>query len=222
MTTSSEQRVRDAFLAAGDAAVELLAAPRTTQRWDTPSALEAWDVGGLAGHLGRAVLTVPRYLDAPQPPEGAATVDAPGYMLAAIDDDDLDVRSALYTAIRARGDEEAAQGPQALATMVARELEGLRHRLGPGPDRLSGDRLIAVLDGITMTLDHYLATRVVELVVHLDDLAHSIDRPPAIPAEALALATDVAVELGRRRRGDMTVRRAMARRERVPDGPIAF
>lgn len=214
--------VRHAFLTAGDAAVRLLGSEVVAARWASASALDGWTVGGLAGHLGRAVLTVSRYLGGAAPAADAVTVDAPGYMLEAIDDGDLHVDSALYTAIRARGDQEGAQGQQSLVEVVARELATSRRRLGRVPDRIAGATRIRVLDGITMTLDDYLATRVVELVVHLDDLAVSVDTDPAIPSQALSVATEVVVELARRRRGDLAVVHTMTRRERAPAGPLAL
>lgn len=223
MTTINGEAARHAFLSAADAAVELLRSTGVAARWDSPSALEGWAVSGLAGHLGRAVLTVSRYLRGDAPPPDTVTVDPAGYMLAAIDDDDLDVDSRLYAAIRARGDEEGARGRELLVDSVTRELAGLRDLLSPGPDRVAGSTLVSVLDGITMTIDDYLATRVVELVVHLDDLAVSIDDTDfPVPAQALSLATDVVVDLARRRRGNMTVLHLLARRERAPVGPIAF
>lgn len=222
MATVSGDGVRHAFLAAGAAAARLLRTDAVAAQWHTPSALEAWTVGGLAGHLGRAVLTVPRYLDADRPAPGSEPVDAAGYVLAAIDDDDLDVDSDRYTAIRSRGDEEAAPGPAHVAATVEQALARLRPALGRGPGRLPESRLVAVLDGIPMTLDDYLSTRVVELVVHMDDLGVSVGQQPAVPAQSLAVATAVVVDVARRRRGDLVVLRTMARRERAPQGPLAF
>ena len=63
-------------------------------------------------------------------------------------------------------------------------------------------------------LDEYLRTRLVELTVHIDDLAISVDVAPSVPAEAYAAAMDVLVAVGRRRHGDLAVLRALTRRER--------
>jgi hypothetical protein len=66
-----------------------------------------------------------------------------------------------------------------------------------------------------MTLDEYLRTRVVELVVHADDLAASVGVEPVPPQPATtAVAIDVLVGVARIRHGDMAVLRALARRER--------
>jgi hypothetical protein len=65
-----------------------------------------------------------------------------------------------------------------------------------------------------MRLDDYLETRLVELVVHDDDLATSVDVPTELPGEALELAIDHLVAVARFRHGDLAVVRALARRER--------
>jgi hypothetical protein len=68
-----------------------------------------------------------------------------------------------------------------------------------------------------MMLDEYLRTRVVELVVHADDLAASIGVELVPPQPATCrVAIDVLVDAARIRHGDMAVLRALARRERGP------
>ena len=66
-----------------------------------------------------------------------------------------------------------------------------------------------------MTLDDYLVTRLIELVVHTDDLAVSLDvAAPPIPAAATGLVITTLVEVARIRHGDTAVLRALTRRER--------
>jgi hypothetical protein len=66
-----------------------------------------------------------------------------------------------------------------------------------------------------MTLDEYLRTRVVELVVHADDLATSLGVELAPPRPATcSVAIDVLVGVARIRHGDLAVLRALTRRER--------
>lgn len=66
---------------AGSAA-ELLAADDLRRQWGWPSALHGYDVGGLAGHLARAVLTLESYLDAAKPSAEPDGTDAAGYYLS--------------------------------------------------------------------------------------------------------------------------------------------
>jgi hypothetical protein len=70
------------------------------------------------------------------------------------------------------------------------------------------------MGGGTMNLDDYLQTRLVEIVVHDDDLAMSVGLPTNIPAEAISLAVDHLFAVARLQHGDLAVLRAFARRER--------
>ena len=72
-----------------------------------------------------------------------------------------------------------------------------------------------------MTVDEYLRTRVVELVVHADDLAASVGVAPMAPRpETGKIAIDALVDVARIRHGDLAVLRALARRERDPVGAL--
>jgi hypothetical protein len=68
---------------------------------------------------------------------------------------------------------------------------------------------------LVVRFSDWLPTRVMELVVHGDDLAASvgIDAPP--PSEAAAVTIDLMVALARAVHGDLAVVRALARRERA-------
>ena len=69
----------------------------------------------------------------------------------------------------------------------------------------------------SMSLDEYLVTRLLELVVHLDDLAVSLGvDTPAVDAQAVDLVTQCFLGVARIRNGDVAVIRALARRERAP------
>ncbi len=81
---------------------------------------------------------------------------------------------------------------------------------------------MTVAGGKVMRLADYLETRIVEQVVHLDDLARSVDHPRwATPAGADDLVIAVGVEVARRRRGDLAVLRALFRPD-APDAGAAF
>ena len=200
---------------AGRSLVDLVAAPAVQGAWEQPSALAHLSVGALAAHLVRALTTPLAYLDADQPPADADLVDAAGYMDAVLTDDDLD--GALHRGIRERAQAAAEQGPQAVATQARDALAALQTRL----PRTPAGRRVAVKDGIAITLDDYLQTRLVELVVHADDLAASLDLSLAVASSAWDVTIDVLVDLARRRHGDAAVLHALARRERAPVGGIA-
>lgn len=207
------------FLAGADAAERWIASEAVAARWEEPSALAGYTVGGLAGHLARAVLTVERYLDAPAPAEPGDGADAAGYFAAVLGDDDP-VDSERHRRIRERGAEAAADGPDALAAQV----RDARQRLGARLDAATLARPIEVAGGVTLTVARYLETRVVELVVHLDDLAVSVgaEEPDGLPPAAFDVTAAVLARLAVRRAGGLATVRSLARRERHPEAVRAL
>ena len=114
-----------------------------------------------------------------------------------------------HRAIRNRGAAVAAVGRDELV----RRLEAWLGALGPRLRSLEAGHLLAVLSGKVMCLDDYLTTRIVEQVVHLDDLARSIDREPwSLPSEAQALAIAVGTDIAARRHGTDAVIRSLYRK----------
>lgn len=187
---------------------------RLAERYEGPSALAEFSVRGLAGHLRRAMTVVGTYLDQPAPdagPGGAVeTVSAAEYY-AAVLPADVDLDSGFHRAIRQRGVETAPDRAEDFSLLWAETAGALITRL----EQVPADRLVQVFGGVVLTLDEYLATRLVELVVHGDDLAVSLDVAPALlspAATGLVIAT--LVEVARLRHGDTAVVRALSRRER--------
>lgn len=192
---------------------ELLAAGDTAATWQQPSALEGYTVAGLAGHLARGVLTVETYLEEPAPPTGQPGSDAVDYLVTTLADHDP-VDSELHRRVRERGRETAAGGAAALAEEVLGAQQRLRERLA----RTSPERPLVVHGDLQLPLSEYLRTRLVELVVHLDDLATSLGRPvPAgIPVPAYEAVAAVLAGVAVHRHGGPAVVRSLARRERHP------
>lgn len=195
------------FLDAGRVAARLLAAPEVARAWDGPSALPEFTVRGLAGHLLRATGSVEAYLDRAEP--GGEPVGAAEYYVQAVGEPDVD--SEVHRAIRQRGEEQAAGGHGAVAAEAHAVLDRLAARLEAEPS----ERSVRAYKDIVLRLDDYLVTRLIELVVHVDDLAVSVGLPvPALPREATSLAIAALVEVARLKHGDLAVLRALARRER--------
>ena len=198
-----------AFLDAASTALHLLERGELAERWQQDSVLPQFPVGALAGHLVRGMTTVEQYLDGPEPDE--AGISAARYFHTVIRS--ADINDPAHQAIRGRGAEAAAGGPAALAS-DARAALG---RLSPRLARVGAGRRLRVAGGLVMTLDEYLRTRVVELVIHADDLAASLGMELVPPRSATcAIAIDVLIGVARIRHGDMAVLRALARRERDP------
>lgn len=205
------------FLATAATASALLHSPKLAARWAQPSALREFRISGLAGHLGRAVFNVERYLDAPVP-EGTDPVDAVQYFLLA-GDPQAGPDDPTQQHIRVRGEQAAGLGPVDLAE----RFDTVRDRLAPRLAGLSSDHLVLLFDRWVMSLDQCLITRLIELAVHIDDLAVSLDAPtPYIPDEAADIVITTLARIARARHGTVPLLRALSRRERTPDLIAAF
>ncbi|MDP9224289.1 MAG: maleylpyruvate isomerase N-terminal domain-containing protein [Actinomycetota bacterium] len=199
-------KTREAFLAAVHIAVKLLSQPEVAAAWDRMSSLQEFTVAGLAGHLFRCCTGVLGYLDAPTP-EGDP-IAGPSYYVDALE---RDLQSPDNVAIRLRGESTAAAGPRALADELGRRIVTLEDRL----EAETEDRTLAVYRGLVMRLDDYLETRIVEILVHVDDLALSAGLgTPELPPRSLNIALRHLLAVARMRSGDIAVLRAFARRER--------
>lgn len=208
--------VRQAYLDAAQTALALLGDPAVEARWDEPSALEAFTVGGLAGHLAGQVLGVPDVLATPVPDEPPATLldhyTRSTWIGAAVD-------AETNVAIRASSDARAADGPAALLERTAAALATLRAALSAEP----AGRLVHLAGRWSLTLDDYLTTRLLEIAVHDDDLAVSVGvGTPELPDAALNPVLALLTTLSVRKHGAPAVLRALARAERAPSDVTAI
>jgi hypothetical protein len=171
-------------------------------------------VGALAAHVGRSVLQVEWFLDAPARP--GPLVSAVTYYARLRGT--TQPESALNRAVRSRSEETAADGHAEVTRRVGQALGRLEVRLPQEPTQ----RRVTILhhDGEAMLLDEYLATRCVELAVHLEDLALSVEESVTPPAAAVDVAVHVLVGAARCRSGDAALLRALARRERDQQDPL--
>lgn len=204
--------MRTTFIDTAATALPLLGAPAVEAAWTDQSALPGMTVGGLAAHLARAVVTVQGYLTGEPPSPDAELVDAAGYLLDAVPDPARD--SDVNAQVLARAEAGGQDGVVAVSRRATAALDDLRRELPAVP----ADHVLAVLGGIAIPLDDYLATRVVELVVHVDDLVASIDdlQPPVLPAAGEATAVRVLAEVARRRTSTRAMITTLARAERAP------
>jgi hypothetical protein len=212
-------RVLTAFLQTAERVEAVLGSRAVAEHWEDRSALEGYTVAGLAGHLARGVLTVEQYIDAAAPSDAVEVTDAAGYIIAVLGEHDP-IDSGFHRTVRARSSETSRIGASALAGEVGRARVRLQQRL----DGMDSERRVEVLQGIVVTVEEYLRTRLVELVVHIDDLAVSVgaedlqDLPPDASEEVAIVLAQVAV----RRHGARSVVRSLSRRERHPEAVRAF
>ncbi len=202
------------WLAGAAAVVDALADPAVARAWDSPSVLEGQAVSSLAGHLARgAVWLVGDYLGEESGDDGAsgeaghgpADITDAGHYYAELGDlltaDD-------HRGIRDRGAAVAAVGHDHLVRTVRTRFAALAERV-PAVDP---DRLLTVYGGLTIRFEDYLATRVVEQAVHLDDLARSVPGLEVdVPEAVVALAEAVALDVLRHRHGPAAPLRALYR-----------
>jgi Mycothiol maleylpyruvate isomerase N-terminal domain len=211
--------IQEQFLQAAGSAVTLLQDPAVAAAWDRPSALASFGVSGLAGHLARQILLVPRLLAQPVP-DGAALSLLDHYAMVPWTGADADLDSETNVAARAGGEAAAAVGAAALATAAGAATAALAAALPAEP----ADRLVHLPWGPwSLSLDDFLVTRMMEITVHSDDLAQSVGIPtPALPPAVTDAVLVLLVRLAARRHGPPAVLRALSRAERAPATIAAF
>ena len=196
---------RQVFLDTYRSLAPLIASPALDARWDTASVLKDFSIRGLAGHLVRAGWAVLDYLGAETPDEDP--IPAPRYyeqVLTAMGTEE-------HEQVRTKGEALAGVSTEQLRENYADACTGLEATLGSEPD----GRKLRVFGGHVMLLEHYLETRIVEVLVHADDLAESLDVAlPDLPPGAFELAIKHLVEVARLQHGDRAVLVALSRRER--------
>lgn len=207
------ERIREAFLEAVGAVVGLLAEPAVAAAWEKPSALRDFSVGGLAGHIAWQELALPELLSQPEPAEPVVTLRE--YYVDRVTWLDAGVDGAVNIRIRKGGEATAEDGPEALLARVRDADAWLRAGL-PDLPAVRPVRMPSWGDW-SLDLDDFLLTRLMELVVHADDLACSVGLPtPPFPERVTAPVVELLARLAVRRHGTVDVIRGLARTERAP------
>lgn len=149
--------------------------------WDQ-AALGEWSVRELVAHTNRAYRTIPLYLEG-EVKDDTWIPTAAAYYRTVLAEETPHVHIAARAKIEAdqRGDwvEATAQMAERAERLVATTAEDATVHLFVGE----------------MALDQYLATRVLELVVHGLDLAAAIDFPSPAPPTASRLAINLLLDL---------------------------
>jgi hypothetical protein len=204
--------LRRQYLTAARTALALLEAEAVAKNWAEHSALEGFTVGGLATHLAQQVTSVTAALDADQ--TGKAVVglfehfDRAAWLAADIDNE-------YNTGIRAGGEQAASSGHATVLDDTRGALADLEAAL-PGMDgtEISGNGRWPY----ATSLDDFLCTRIMEIVVHGDDLAYSVGvDTPVFDPEVFDTAVWMLGRLAVKRHGQDALVRALARTERAPE-----
>ena len=210
------------FLVAAESALALLGEVAVLQRWSEPSALAQMSVGAVAAHLGSQVLLVHAAVTAGT----AVTDERPVPLLehySRVAWVEADVDDAPNVVIRAVAEESAGPGHDALVRSVEQALADLRSAFSTDlPTGLPPAIRLPHWDW-AVSFEDFLVTRVMEIVVHSDDLAVSVDAdPPRLPDPVLGPVLALLVGLSLRKHGQSAVVRTLSRSERAPRSVSAF
>ena len=209
--------ITDTLLASADVVVELALTEPVSEGWTRESACAGMSTSGLAHHLTSQVDSLVRLLpDAPHQSEPISVREH--YRRAAWANTGLDDEANVE--IRTVADGKAEPGPAELADHTAEQLTRLPAVLAGVEDSAA---VLIPWQGWALTAHDFAVTRLMEMVVHADDLAASVGvDTPEFPEEAvrlvLGLLTDVAVD----RHGQVAVVRALSRPQRSPGTISAF
>ena len=144
--------------------------------WHAP-ALGQWNVAQLVAHTVRATTRIPAYLQ--EPVSGPPVVDRVEYFRY---DAAAEAPAIAQRAIDEAAAIEPAQLPQAFTAGHAATM-GAAEDVGPA-------HVLFTIMG-AMRLDEYLATRVLEVVVHHMDLRAALDLPPSSDPAAARLVMQI-------------------------------
>ena len=210
-----EDDLRRPFADAVLAATDLVLRPEVTAEWQVESACADMSVGALARHLVSQWFNAERLLRAPVGAEPISAQDhyARAAWVSAGHDDEANAE------IRDGSEALAAEGPDSMRALV----EALRPQLAAV---LASDRSGPVLipwQGWSLSEHDFLLTRLMEIVVHSDDLAASVRLPtPEFPEYVIAPVLDLLTRVAVRRHGQAALVRALSRPQRAPASVSAF
>jgi hypothetical protein len=205
-----------AFFGAARHALAVIERPEIGAAWEQPSVLARMTVGDITGHVFLVLRRVEKHLDeAHDTPIPDDTPRRRGWAFPRVETD-ADLDREVHVVVRDDGHHVAAWG---WADVVA----ACRARVATLERRLPGDAPAEVMLGsLAIPFPDYLGSRVVELLVHADDLAASVGvELAAPPPDAAAVALATLLDAARDVYGDTTVLRVFTRRERVPPGAPA-
>jgi hypothetical protein len=208
---------RAALLRATDQLVDLVSAPEVADGWVRESALPGMSVGGLTRHLVSQPECAVEFLRIqPSPPHAPTLSLAECY--ARTDWFAASVAAVENTSIRDDFNAMAAGGQEHSLAILDQARADL-----PKAVEAAGPTTYVPWQDCALATDDFLVIRLMEVVVHADDLAASIDRPtPSFDDDVLHPVLALLAVLGARRHGQDAALRALSRAERATRPAAAF
>lgn len=199
---------RAAVVGAVAAVAPLVRAPEVAEAWGRESALPGMTVGGLTRHLVSQPECAVEFLEIPVP-DAAPRLGLLDYT-ATWDWLRQPVDAPENTSIRDDFNEMGEAGPGDSAKVLDAAVAAL-----PAAIAAAGPLTFVPWQEVAIPTDDFLVIRLMEVVVHADDLAVSVGLPtPTFPDAALAPVTQLLTALALRRHDQSAVIRALARAER--------
>ena len=201
--------IRGAWLECAKVCVYLVADDRVGARWEAPSCLPGMTVGEVAGHLSHSGVFIVEEALARTPKPAGTALSASRLLSGA----PLDANDPKHDGVR---DVAASQSEKGQTDLVAR-LRSSVQRIEPEIMRWDIDAIVAFPwgAGVPTTMRELLRSRIVELAVHLDDLAVSVGIDDlTLSSTTVVLACEVGVAIDVERYGATEVLRALFRRDR--------
>jgi hypothetical protein len=206
-----------AFLETVEASLRLADSDEVRDAWGRESSCPGMTVGGLTHHLLKQAGNTVRLLQAPPTgDEPIALQDhyARAAWVEAAPDDQVNVD------IRDSDNAGAEVGPDVVLDLGREWLGQLPALLAAPRDP---DTVTIPWQGWALATDDFITTRLMELVVHGDDLASSVGlATPTYPEAALTPVFGLLTGVSARRHGATALIRALSRPQRAPRSISAF
>ncbi|MDQ6657959.1 MAG: maleylpyruvate isomerase N-terminal domain-containing protein [Actinomycetota bacterium] len=205
-----------AVTTAVDRLPDLVESAEVADAWKRESALPGMTIGGLTRHLVSQAECAVEFLMTPGPPDAQVLTlvghyDRVDWLHAPID-------APENTSICDDFNQMASAGPAESVEVLARSRQQLRAAIDA-----AGPTTYVPWQDCSLPTDDFLVVRLMEIVVHADDLACSVGgAAPVFDPEALEPALALLAALASRRRGQGGVLRALSRHERSAGSVSAF
>ena len=207
---------RRAVRAAVGQLTELVGAKDVGDAWGQESCLPGMTVGGLARHLVSQPECAVAFLTTPGPPDTQVLslvghYDRVDWIRAPVD-------AAENTSIRDDFNQMASAGHLEAVAVLARASEHVDAAMAA-----AGVTTYVPWQDCALPTDDFLVVRLMEIVVHADDLACSVGlATPQFDPEVLESALALLAALAVRAHGQSAVLRALSRQERAAGSISAF